>query len=1338
MIIKEQGEKKVYSDGEFVEKEMLSLAREYPEDLSQDYIAGNSNYTVNNTFSSVRRNILNWYPFKEGADILEIGAGMGSLTGLFCDVANHVTALEMNEARADVIRARYPERKNLNVICDSLASFSESGYSDRKYDYVVFIGVLEYAAIFSESEDPFTEFIRQAKSFLKDDGRLLFAIENRFGLKYWSGASEDHIGKPFVGIEGYEKKNTAKTFSKAELEKLLRKSGLDHYRFYYVFPDYKFPTIISTDEMEPGYMALKNVSFTHARDSQLLFDEKKIYKDLIENKTLDFFANSYLVEAGVKELEEKHVVYVSARGESQKEYRVSTIIDSSGEVKKIAMHPEAQQHIENEYENEKFLLSRGIRMITTRMDGNVLCSQIYHGIGAQDYFAALLEQNDRAGLVKFLDAFQEEILRSSELSFVEKNIFHEAGLDDEVKGDVGKVLKSGYIDMTFYNSFYENGSFVFYDQEWCFSDVPADFILYYAIKCAYNRMQVNTKISLKEILSLKHLEANQKAFDHLEEYIWSTVLYRQTDFYGEDGYCNGYRVEDTLSYKWERMNNELQMEKGIKEEWIAKAGILEKEKAEIEEQKETIEAEKTSIETEKAAIEMEKNQVEAQMEEIRVDRDNKAGHIELLLQAERDLQARLGLITESRAYRLIQCMWKVNGKLLPPGSRRRQLVRKIWHKLHRKTIDVPLAATLEPCEEYKPLCFSVLDTPVVSIVIPVYNEFHYTYACLESVLKNSGTASYEIIVADDCSTDMTQNIEDIVEGITVSRTIGNVGFLKNCNQATTYARGKYILFLNNDTQVQPDWLEPLVSLMETDDSIGMTGSKLLYPDGTLQEAGGILWGDGTGWNYGNAQDPTLPEYNYVKDVDYISGASLMIRRSLWEEIGGFDERFAPAYCEDSDLAFEVRAHGYRVVYQPQSVVIHFEGVSNGTDVNRGVKKYQAENSKKLQDKWRVEFAKQYQNGQCVFRARERSKEKKMLLIVDHYVPTYDKDAGSRTLYQYIKLFLAKGYQIKFLPDNFYQYKPYSDELERMGVEVLYGVYYSQNWEKWMQENGSEIDYVLLNRPHISIKYIDILREYTNARIMYYGMDFHYLRNMREYNLSGDEKKKKEAEKFLEQELYIMRKADVSYFPSEVEVEEIRKIDGDIRVRSIGAFIYNEEIFESVKFSAREGLLFVGGFTHTPNQDGILWFANEIYPRICKQKEIPLYIAGSNAPDKIKELQKRPGIQVLGYVSDEELEQLYKKCRLVVAPLRYGAGVKGKVVEAMHYGVPIVTTGIGIEGIPDTQEIPVADEASSFAAKILEIYSNEQDYKRVQKKEKEIIQKHYSDVAVWERIKEDFN
>lgn len=630
------------------------------------------------------------------------------------------------------------------------------------------------------------------------------------------------------------------------------------------------------------------------------------------------------------------------------------------------------------------------------------------------------------------------------------------------------------------------------------------------------------------------------------------------------------------------------------------------------------------------------------------------------------------------------------------------------------------------------------ETPMVSIVIPAYNQFTYTYYCIKSIIENSGDIEYEVILADDCSNDLTRQITSVVKNLIVAKTEKNLLFLRNCNNAAKQAKGKYILFLNNDTQVQKDWLRPLVDLCERDRAIGLVGSKLVYADGTLQEAGGIIWKDGSGWNYGRNDDAMKPEYNYVREVDYLSGASIMIRRSLWEELGGFDEHFAPAYCEDSDLAFQVRKAGYRVVYQPLSVVVHFEGKSNGTDVTSGVKKYQVENSLKLQQKWKEEFQKQEANGQKVFKARERSLNKKIVLVIDHYVPHYDKDAGSKTTFQYLKMFVQQGYSVKFMGDNFCQHEPYTTVLQQMGIEVLYGPWYAQHWQEWILANKNYIDFAYLNRPHITMKYIDFLKENTNIKCIYYGHDLHFLRLRREYELTGDAKKLEESQEWLEKELYIMRKADISYYPSYVEEQEIHKIDTAIPVKAITAYVYEEFLTDiAMDFTKREGIMFVGGFGHPPNEDAVIWFVENVYPLIEKQQDIPFYIVGSNPTERIKKLQRK-NIIVKGFVSEEELRELYNTCKVVVVPLRYGAGVKGKVVEALYYGTPMVTTSVGVEGIEGAEAIiEVADTSEKFAEDVLTLYNdNAVLVEKVQKYQK-FVKDKFGIEAVWNIIEGDF-
>lgn len=1396
MQLIDQDNKPVYSDGQEIELRMLKIAQEYPEDLSEAYIADCYDYTTNNTFSSVRRNLLNWYPFRDHASVLEIGAGMGSLTGLLCDRCERVVAVEMNALRADVIRARYPSRKNLTVLVENIEELNPQ----EKFDYVVFVGVLEYAAIFSDSEDPFTDFIRQAASFLKKDGKLLFAIENQYGLKYWCGAAEDHLQKAFAGIEGYKEEKTARTFSKAALKQMLDEAGLMHQRFYGVLPDYKFPTFLFSEEWNPSGSELQNISYTYGKNSALIANEKDIYFDLVQNDVLLFFANSFLVEASASDLEIRHPLLITARGENKPEYRVITQLDSEGYLTKTAAHPSAQQHLKNIYEYEKALADRGICILQSEWKDGYLSRPIVDLPRADEIIISRLNKGDLQGVWEIIELLRTNLLKSSELSIGTETALHTAGIasNDE---HFGVVLQNGYIDMTLYNAFWDHGTLVFYDQEWCIPNLPLEFMLYYAIKSIFARAGKKFSIDLSEVLSC--LDIPQKRwslYDQLEKNIWSSVFVRTGDFYGAGGYCTQYYNTAKLS-DFMQQNEMLQNENArYAADLKCKQGHIEllleserKWKAEEEHFKRTTEKLKTEVNHYKkdcekntaqiASLNKEKQELETQVDKMQQEVCNKEGHIALLLESERELER----IKASRSWRFMGYFWKLRDALIPKGSKRRlfgkMLIKFIKHpirflrkctptriskffknlrregvegtsrrlddcligneicKTELKIVDVLPENTLpKTIADFAPLTVPQWENPQVSIVIPVYNQFEYTYLCIQSIIKNSGEIRYEILIADDCSNDLTVDIEQVISGLRVIRNAQNLRFLRNCNNAAKHAKGQYILFLNNDTQVQEDWLAPLVELIERDETIGMVGSKLVYPDGRLQEAGGILWKDGSAWNYGNRSDPDLPEYNYVKEVDYISGAAIMIRRGLWEEIGGFDERFVPAYCEDSDLAFEVRKHGYKVMYQPKSVVVHFEGVSNGTDTSSGQKAYQVTNQKKFFEKWKdILEQENYENAQCVFQARDRSGQKCTVLFIDHYVPMYDRDAGSRTIYQYVKLLCKMGYHVKFLGDNFYPHQPYTNQLEQMGVEVLYGAYYQKNWKHWLRENGAYLDVVFLNRPHIAEHYIDEIKKCTTSKIIYNVCDLHFVREKREYEISKDKELLESANKWKSIELSLMEKSDVVFTLSSDEKQIIDEYFPAEKSSICPIFIYDD--FSSMNFerTGTKDLLFVGGFNHRPNVDAVTWFCEAIMPRILEeQPDIRLNIVGSNPPDAIRKYESE-NVIIKGFVSDDELAALYQQCRVCVIPLRYGAGVKGKTIEAMYSCIPIVSTSIGIEGLPEIKKIITPqDSAEEFAAEVLKRYSDPDGNAESIRAAYEYIHAHYSEDSAELYFSEQFS
>jgi glycosyltransferase involved in cell wall biosynthesis len=516
--------------------------------------------------------------------------------------------------------------------------------------------------------------------------------------------------------------------------------------------------------------------------------------------------------------------------------------------------------------------------------------------------------------------------------------------------------------------------------------------------------------------------------------------------------------------------------------------------------------------------------------------------------------------------------------------------------------------------------------------------------------------------------------------------------------------------------------------MEGDATIGIAGSKLVDPDGILQEAGGIIWSDGQGWNFGRFDDPEKPEYNYVKEVDYISGASIMVRRELWQRVGGFDERYVPAYYEDTDLAFEARRLGYRVVYQPRSVVVHFEGKSHGTSTSSGIKSYQVTNQKQFAAKWQELLkGEHFPAGTNIFRARDRSRDKKAVLVIDHYVPTRDRDAGSFFMYSLLQALASLGYRVTFWPENLYRHEPYCSELQQLGVEVIYG---QCSFDRYLGENGGNFDAAILTRNHVAINFIDTVRRHV-PKVIYHDPDLEFVREQRRLELEGGAAV--ELAKIKEREFYLFRNCDVVGIHSPVEKAIIEKELPGIRVEVIPLPI-SETAPTDTPFAARDGLFFVGG-THPPNADALAYFIKEIMPLLrARMPDISFTVAGQVNRGVLNGLDMT-GVEFAGFVPD--LRPLYDQARVFVAPLRYGAGIKGKILEAMNYGLPVVTTAVGAEGIGlnSGENVMIADTAEAFAEAVLELYEDEAAWNRLCRGGRRHVEEHFSQDALRNTVDE---
>ena len=599
----------------------------------------------------------------------------------------------------------------------------------------------------------------------------------------------------------------------------------------------------------------------------------------------------------------------------------------------------------------------------------------------------------------------------------------------------------------------------------------------------------------------------------------------------------------------------------------------------------------------------------------------------------------------------------------------------------------------------------VFDAPLVSVIIPIYGKCDYTLRCLMSIAAQLPQASFEVIVVDDCSPDRSAEVLQQVHGVRLLLNEKNQGFIRSCNIGAKAATGKYLYFLNNDTEVIHGWLDELLNTFHLFSNVGFVGSKLIYPDGSLQEAGGIIWQDGSAWNFGRNQNASLPVYNYAREVDYCSGASIMVPRPLFEELGGFDEHYLPAYCEDSDLALKIRDAGYSVLYQPMSVVIHHEGITSGTDTGgQGAKAYQIENSKKLFQRWKHRLAHHQENGIDVDAAKDRMAQRRVL-VLEHCTPTPDQDAGSVSVFNILLLLRNMGYQVTFIPeDNFLYMSDYTTLLQRVGIEVLYHPY-QNSVEQHLIESGSRYDLAFLFRPAVVQKHLQAVRKYApQAKVLFYTHDLHYLRMLREAALQNNSDKKTAALEMKQIELAAMRAVDASILVSPAEMEVLRTDLPDQKLHVLPLIL--DIPGTDIPFSQRNDIVFVGGFQHPPNIDAVQHFVAEVMPRLRPLLPgIRFFVVGSKPTAEIHALAGDDVI-ISGFIPD--LTSYLNRMRVAVAPLRYGAGVKGKIGTAMAAGLPTVATELGAEGmgLTDGENIFVADDPQLYAEVIARLYKDE--------------------------------
>lgn len=612
------------------------------------------------------------------------------------------------------------------------------------------------------------------------------------------------------------------------------------------------------------------------------------------------------------------------------------------------------------------------------------------------------------------------------------------------------------------------------------------------------------------------------------------------------------------------------------------------------------------------------------------------------------------------------------------------------------------ALYIPPISAFQKFSLPFSTQPVVSIVIPVYNHIEHTLVCLRALAAYPPNVACEVLVIDDGSTDATQEKLVNVPGLRYERRAVNGGFIEACNDGVGRSRGQYVVLLNNDTVPQPAWLDELLDVFEKRPDAGLVCSQLLYPDGRLQESGGIIFADGSGWSYGRFESADDPRFTSLRDTDYGSGAAMMVQRELWDRIGGFDLRYRPAYYEDTDLAFQVRAMGRRVLVQPHSRVIHDEGTSNGTDTRAGVKSYQVRNQHRFSEKWNADLQKQLPVG-TVPSPEVLHSGQRQILILDEEVPRPERDSASLRQFNLIRLLIADDAHVVFVPTRREHGGQATVALQRMGVEVWYSPYL-QSIAGWLRMHGPRFAVVMMVRHHVAKECLPLLEKFApSARRVFDTVDLHYLRERRGAQIAADHAMQRNAERTRLSELQVMHRCDVTLLVSVAEKDLLQQDAPGVHVEVISNL--HELAGPGEPFAQRADLVFVGGFRHPPNLDAMEWFISDVFPKIRRDlPTVEFHCIGAGAPNTLLDLAgQQPGVRMHGFV--EDIAPFMDRMRVAVAPLRFGAGVKGKINLSMAHGQPVVGTSCAVEGMHLVDEVDalVADDAEAFAAAVVRLY-----------------------------------
>ena len=604
--------------------------------------------------------------------------------------------------------------------------------------------------------------------------------------------------------------------------------------------------------------------------------------------------------------------------------------------------------------------------------------------------------------------------------------------------------------------------------------------------------------------------------------------------------------------------------------------------------------------------------------------------------------------------------------------------------------------------------------PDVSVVVTLFHRADVLLQCLKSLCHTCTGYTYEVLLVDSLQELESRMLLARIKGVRMVPAGQGKSMSEMWNLGADMAIGKYIAFLAGGLLPLPGWLDEMVRTFRDQSEVGLVGSQIILPEGIIWEGGGMMVEAGALCRLGCGANPFQPEFSYLREVDFCSAISFMVPRDLFMQAG----RIADSVCDDlvqagARLSVALRLTGRKVFNNPLSkAVILSRPEENAWMYLKG--------EKAVRENFDRKSTRSGDSGDKIFDPAGK------ILVIDIRTPTPDQDSGSQDIVSYFNIFRSLGFEITFIPETDLQFvEKYTPDLQRMGVQCLYAPFV-RGINGYLKSHGQEYDLVVLYKVHCAAYRIDTVRRYCpKAKIIFDTVDLHFVRAQRQALIEASQELLKNANKTKIQELSVIRKADCTIVLSTKERDLLLKEPNVIGEKIAVIPLIREIPGRGNSFSARKDILFVGGFEHRPNVDAMLSFVCDIWPLVKKYlPELVFYIVGSKPPEEILDLAGDDVI-VTGYVSD--ISPYFNGCRLSVAPLRYGAGLKGKVATSLSYGLPCVASSVAVEGsgLKPGEDILVADKPEAFAMAVERLYRNEILWNTLSDRGLDFMKQHFS-------------